>query len=438
MAGELRQTIFGDVRRIINDAFEFFAPPAIEASIAVFVFWYVCGVGPLERLLNLLKTQVSFLATTDVTGVLGKYNLTALVPIAILFVFAVLTYVTNRIIFGVATLLPINIITTSDLIELRLNEDPFWQDYMKDKRPFSGYRLVNYAVAKARYEKKEALLVNLDYFQKESARASQLFAFGKFLLAWTIACGVLSLKLDGATPFSYDRIFLLLLLVIVFGVYCACKYACIKEQLSYAQLDVARAVLETDNSIKSAIEAATSEPLTEEQRSQARQSRMTFLRTRRWWWLGLRLMDLWQMLKYYRFRETVFVDPRKNVVLQATLQNSVNILWFILGALLVWIVSRFSWWLSSVLFVGYLSVTIVDCLLVLLLVASTIWRSTSGRIRLALPASLKEMLPSEVITETVTLKQEQYWLVVSGLKCLEGVLGLLLSRLLATYLFRSL
>ena len=127
MAADLRQTILGDLRIIINDVWDFFAPPLIKFSIALFFFWYICGSAPFYAFNDSVANTASFWDATKITNFFEQYKLTSLLPIAALFVVAIFAYTINRIIFGVAALLPVNIGYSSDRIERMIQEDAMMQ-----------------------------------------------------------------------------------------------------------------------------------------------------------------------------------------------------------------------------------------------------------------------------------------------------------------------
>jgi hypothetical protein len=374
----------------------------------------------------------------NITSILERYNLTTLLPLATIFLLAVVVYVINRVIFGIAALLPINIGYTGDRLERMLHEDPSMQKHLKRYLPFSGFTLVEFALAKARSQKEEALLRNIDNAQKATGRNNELFTFAKFLLAWTVACSVFSMTVRDATTFTYSRLSLLLFTVIVLGIYAACKFAKSVEYLVYAQVNTVRIVLmnESESPIK------TSDPTDDEIKEDAmqyeqRRMRIEFLRRQRWWYLRLRLMDWWEMLGYYRHYDPGYIGSDKKRLLQAVLRNSANIIWFIFGALLIAILGRFSWWLRSGLFVGYVSITIVNCLLIAFLLGSVTGKLLLSRIRSKLPESIGEFLPAEPATTITVREDHQYLLTLAAVRLVEAVIAVVLCRALANQVFGS-
>jgi hypothetical protein len=438
MAADLRQSILGDLRTIINDAWDFFGPPLIKFAIALFFFWYICGSEPFYDLRDNFKTAAASWDPVKVTNFFDTYKLTSLLPIAALFLIAVFVYVINRIIFGVAALLPVNLGYSSDRIERMIQEDPMMQKHLESFPSYSGYMLVDFALAKARSQKEEALLRNVDNLEQERNRKYGLFTFAKFLLAWTIACCVLSLTVSSATVFTYSRVILLLFTVFIFGVYAASKYAKSLEYLGYAQVQVVRLMLLGENYLAKPKPAATvvyPERQEDKYRREQRRRTIEYLRQSDWWFLSLRLMDWWEVLRYYRHYDPGTINSDRKRFLQTVLRNSANILWFIIGALLIWISAKFSWWLGVALFVGYVSITIVDCLLVVLLVGAVTFRSLSAVFTAKLPAIITDFLPAKPEIEIGIVDDWQYRLTVVAIRLLEGLFAIILCRALANYFF---
>jgi hypothetical protein len=438
MPVELRQTILGDVRTIINDAWDFFAPPLIKFSIALFFFWYICGSEPFYTVKDVVINATSSWNAGKVIDFLDKYKLTSLLPIAALFLVAVFAYVVNRIIFGVAALLPLNIGYTGDRIERMIQEDPMMQKHIESFPPYSGYMLIDFALAKARSQKEEALLRNVDSLEKASSRNHSLFSFAKFLLFWTVACCVLSLTVSGATVFSYSRVNLLAFTVIVFGIYAASRYAKSLEYLGYAQVHIVRLMLMGDDYLtknKPAFSVVYPEPKDESRRREERQMRIEYLRRQDWWFLSLSLMDWWEVLRYFRHYDPGYIKSDRRLLLQALLRNSTNILWFIMGALLIVILTKFSWWVGVVLFVGYVSITIVDCLLVTFLLGAVTIKLLITALTTVLPEIIIGFLPEKPKRAIETREDDQYRITVGAIRLVEAWLAIVLCRVLASHFF---
>ena len=439
MPAELRQTILGDVRTIINDAWDFFAPPLIKFSIALFFFWYICGGEPFYLVREGITNAAPSWDTAKVTAFLDQYKLTSLLPIAALFLVAVFAYVINRIIFGVAALLPVNIGYTSDRIERMIQEDPLMQNQLASFPPYPGYMLVEFALAKARAQKEEALLRNVDNLEKASGRDHNLFSFAKFLLFWTVACCVLSLTVSGATKFSYSRVNLLAFTVIVFGVYAACRYAKSLEYLGYAQVHIVRLMLMGDNYLaksKPSFTVVYPEPKDDSRRlHEERQMRIEYLRRQDWWFLSLRLMDWWEVLRYFRHYDRGYIKSDPKLLLQALLRNSTNILWFVMGALLIVILTRFSWWLGVGLFVGYVSITIVDCLLTAFLLGAITIKLSNAAITKVLPEIITGFLAEKPSRSIGPMEDAQYHITVGVIRLVEAGLAISLCRVLGRHFF---
>ena len=438
MPAELRQSILGDLRTIINDAWDFFAPPLIKFSIALFFFWYICGSEPVYAVRDGLANAASSWDAGKVTDFLEKYKLTSLLPFAALFLIAVFAYAVNRIILGIAALLPVNIGYTSDRIERMIQEDPMMQKQLESFPQYSGYMLVDFALTKARSQKEETLLRNVDSLEKTRDRNHGLFSFAKFLLFWTVACCVLSLTVSGATVFSYSRVNLLTFTVIVFGVYAASRYAKSLEYLGYAQVHIVRLMLMGDDYLaknKPAFTVVYPEPKDETRRREERQMRIDFLRRQDWWYLSLRLMDWWEVLRYFRHYDPGYIKSDRKLLLQALLRNSANIPWFIMGALLIVILGKFSWWLGVGLFVGYVSITIVDCLLVVFLVGAVTIKLSIATFMTKLPEIIIDFLPKKPERSIKTMEDHQYLFTVGAIRLVEAVLAIILCKQLARHFF---
>lgn len=438
MPAELRQTILGDVRTIINDAWNFFAPPLIKFSIAVFFFWYICGSAPLYALKDSFIGVASSWDPGKLTQFFDTYKLTSLLPVAAIFLIALFAYVIDRIIFGVAAFLPINLGYTGDRIETMIAEDPVIQKHLDSFPAYSGFMLVAFALNKARAQKEEALLRNLDLLEKQSGRNYSLFSFAKFLLAWTVACCVLSLTVRGATVFTYSRVNLLAFAVIAFGVYAASECAKSFEQLAYAQVYIVRLVLMGDNDLVKPKPAATvvyPQPQEDIHRYEERRMRIEYLRRQDWWFLSLRLMDWWNVLRNFRHYDPGSINSDPKRVLQAVVRNSANILWFIIGALLIVIFAKLSWWLGVALFVGYVSITIVDCLLVALLAGALITKLLVSTFRSRLPAIITDFLPAKPRKTFEVAEDNQFRLTVGGVRIVEAVLAIILCNALGGHFF---
>lgn len=443
MAADLRQTILGDLRIIINDVWDFFAPPLIKFSIALFFFWYICGSAPFYAFNDSVANTASFWDATKITNFFEQYKLTSLLPIAALFVVAIFAYTINRIIFGVAALLPVNIGYSSDRIERMIQEDAMMQKHLESFSPFSGYMLVNFALAKARSQKEEALLRSVDSLEKQMGRDYNLFSFAKFLLVWTITCGVLSLTISSATAFTYSRLSLLTFTVIVFGIYAASKHAKSLEYLGYAQVEVVRQMVigqdylteEKLTAEKRAVVDGSTEVQSElkKRRDQERQMRIEYLKRSDWWFLSLRLMDWWEILGHFRHYDPGYIRSDPRLLLQALLRNSVNIWWFIIGWILINILGKFSWWLGVGLFIGYVSITIVDCLLIVLLIGAVSLKSLRSSLISKLPEVITDFLPPKPERAIEVSEDGQYRITVAAVRLVEAVLALMLCRALATH-----
>ena len=438
MPAELRQTILGDVRTIINDAWDFFAPPFIKFGIALFFFWYICGSEPFYTARDGIINVASAWDTAKVTEFLDKYKLTSLLPIAALFLVAVFAYVINRIIFGVAQLLPINIGYTGDRLERMIQEDPLMQKQLESLPPYSGYMLVDFALAKARSQKEEALLRNVDSLEKASGRDHGLFSFAKFLLFWMVACCVLSLTVRGATAFSYSRVNLLAFTVIVFGIYAASRYAKSLEYLGFAQVHIVRLMLMGDDYLaknKPSFSVVYPEPKDESRRREERQMRIEYLRRQDWWFLSLRLMDWWGTLRYFRHYDRGYIRSDPKLFVQALLRNSANVVWFVSGALLIVILGRFSWWLGVSLFVGYISITIVDCVLVAFLLGAVTVKFLIATLPTKLPEIITSFLPEKPQKAIEPAEDAQYGITVGVIRLVEAGLAIILCRALGQHFF---
>ena len=424
--------MLADVRKMVQDAWEFFAPPLIYASVAALFFWYLCGSAPLARLTTGIVNSREVLFSSNTTALLEKYSLTALVPLIALFLISVIAYSLTRVVFGLAGLLPLNLITWSgSILESLTHTDSRWRQYLARYPGSSTSDLIDYAIAKARLEKRDDLLTNVDYWRKSSGHASQLFEFSKFLLVWTIGCAALSLVLPDATQFTYRRVALMLVVVISFGLVAACRHAFAVQQEAYAKLRTARVLL--DSEVPSDREEAPSKdmaPVSNEDFKAWEQ-----MRDQPWWRIGLRLMESSRMLKFYEYLPEWRHRSDKNLWLQAILQNNLNILWFIIGAVMIWLLSGLSFWLGLLLFVGYVSVTIIDCLIVGVMLAGTVGRTLVVMIKHRIPDELLELVPDSVLARLQPLDKQQYWLTAAAMRTAEAIVAIFLSRVLAAYFF---
>jgi hypothetical protein len=203
--------LLGDIRKIINDAWEFFAPPLIRLAIMAAFFWYVCGAEPLSRVWGYLGAHAPVLAGENVQAFLTRFNLTALAPVIGLFLISLLAYSANRIVFGVASLIPIQLFTSSTLIEKLVGGDPGWRKHLELSPGIGASQVIDYALARAHLEKKVYLLSGVDYWSKKAGSYSLLFSFATFLLTWSVACAVLSVMLrdKDSAHFTYGRMTLL-------------------------------------------------------------------------------------------------------------------------------------------------------------------------------------------------------------------------------------
>jgi hypothetical protein len=450
MAEVARATVFSDIRQLIHDTWEFFAPPFIRLTISVLIFWYICGNGPLVKVWQLVETQASSLASSTVISVFEKYNFTALMPIILLFLISIFAYVGNRIIYGISALLPLNISFFSQgFITQQVWYDPIFRRRLESKK-FSDPEIndfINNTIAKARIEKQESFkiesyLSRIDYLERESGRVFSSFSFAKFLLVWTIACAVLSRILADATPFTFGRLFLLLILVILFGIYSICNYASNEENLLIAKIRAARVILAADDSTPVTKDCTETHQEALEIQIQSEMPEVIRLQGERWWGLTPGLTDWWKTLKYFYYRyhfDFVFFSPYedKNLLLQAILRNNTITCWFVFGAVLIWLLSKLSWWVGCILFIGYVSFTFVDFLLVTFLAVPIFGQAIFARLKDRLPLILIELLPMEPQKNltTMEMKQKKYRLTLAALRIIESSIGIFLSTLLARFLF---
>ena len=436
MATEIKETLLGDIRKLIHDAWEFFTPPLLKLGIAIAFFWYVCDVGPLVRLAEFARGQTAAFPATDVQGFLERYNLTALMPLAALFLVSVLAYSANRVISGVAALLPFKFTTSGEQMERLIIADPVLAQQWATRDAGHVRTLIEGALAKARYEKHESLLSSVEYWQKEGGRVHGMFSFAQFLVAWTVACAALSVTVEGAVPFTFAKVVLLLGGVLIFGVYSACKVAHTHEQLNYAKFHVARVVLADKEFAPPAVEPGL--PLAagaEISPIATRRARRRAVRKERWWYVGTGMMfEWWRMLKAYRYDDY----PRyvRRPLLQALRDRGNNLIWFIASPLIIVILSRFSWWAGVILFVGYTSVTIIDCVLVTVTVTAVGWRVAAARLRGFLPQGIldEEEEPDESLRFDVGAAQV-YSYATAAVRVAEAAVGILMSRVLVELLF---
>lgn len=426
MATEIKETLLGDIRKLIHDAWEFFTPPLIKMGIALGFFWYVCDVGPLVGLAEFARTQTAAFPATDVQGFLERYNLTALMPLAALFLVSVLAYSVNRVISGVAALLPFRFTTSGRPMERLVMADPVLRRHWAANAENIG-SLIESALAKARYEKHESLLSSVEHWQKEWVRVYGMFAFAQFLVAWTVACAALSVTVEDAVHFTFARVVLLLGGVLIFGVYSACKVAGAQEQLDYAKLHVARVVL-ADKELAS---PATAPGFKAEVSAAAHRA----ARKERWWYVGTGLMfDWWRMLRVYRYDD--YPHYVRRPLLQALLNHGNNLVWFIASPLLIVVLSRFSWWAGVILFVGYMSVTIIDCVLVTATVTAVGWRVAAARLRGFLPEGLlDEEEEQDELARRGDNTAKIYAFGTAAVRLAGAAVGILMSSVLAKLLF---
>jgi len=415
---------------MVYDAWSFFAPPLIYLAFAAVMFLYVCGSEPVYSLVGVVKERADFIASPSTSALLDKYKLTALVPVIALFVAALIAYSINRLVFGIAGLLPFNLITSpGSIIAARVQLDPRWQQHITRYGMPSADQLIDYTITKARFEKREQFVSNVDSWQQSAGKAAQLFFFSKFLLVWTIACAALSVTLPDATPFTYKRVALLLILVILFGLFSACRHAYAYRQLAYAKVNAAQVLLSSEI------------PREMEQNDQNSQDetnkyeRWKTLEDRPWWRVGLGLMESWPMLRYYEYLAVDYPRSGNNLWRQGILRNSLNILWFIMGALLVWLLSKLSWWIGCFLFVGYVSVTIIDCLTIGVLLIGTWGRALLVWLKSRLPDDITDLLSQGLLARITRAERQEYWLAAASTRVVEAFVAIILSRMLASYFF---
>jgi hypothetical protein len=438
--------MLGDIRKLIHDAWEFFAPPMLRVAVVALFFWYVCGPVPLVNLLQFIEGQASLVAGTNAQGLLEKYNLTALLPVAALFVVSLLAYSANRIVFGVAALLPVRL-SSGSILERKAFDDSRWRAHM-EWHPRAGiHNMVESALAKARHDKEEYLLKTVDYYQREVGRIFQLFTFAQFLLMWTVACAVLSVTVQGAMHFTYGRVFLLLAGVIFFGVYSACAYADATEHLAGSQLYAALALLERDETKQGKGQATKTVDAERhsEDRSREWAERGNYYRSQPWWWIGLGLMDWWRMLRFFRYREPMYWSPEKGFWVHVLLKNTTNTVWFIIGAMSIRMMAGISWWAACAFFVVYVSVTITDFLLMFFSLIAIVISSAASRISKYIPEEFRQLLDSAKTDQdrarterrVFTAPRETEWLIyaTTAFRVLEVVIAVVMGRALAVYLF---
>jgi hypothetical protein len=282
-------------------------------------------------------------------------------------------------------------------------------------------------IAKARYEKQEALLSNLESWQRTSGRAYELFSFSKFLLAWSVGCAALSSTLPDATPLSYSRVVLIVLLVICFGLFSACRHAYAMEQLTYARLNTAEVMLDSEAPKEDKPDSETSKP-------QESVSSGNF-QERPWWRVGLGLMEWWRMLKHYDYLALAHPSSNQRMWLQGILRNSSNVLWFIMAAVIIWLLSKLSWWVGCFLYVGYVSITIINCLTIIVLLIGAFGRSAIAVLKPWLLKKYSWLLPKNAFDGFSITREDEYWLTAAGLRGVEGLVAIMLCRILARYFF---
>lgn len=451
MTTQIKETLFGDIRKLIHDAWEFFAPPLIKAGIALACFWYVCGGGPLDRLTGFAVSRAAALPSAGVQKVLADYNLTALVPLAALFLLAIIAYTADRLIYGVAALLPLRFVKVGDPADRIAASDPVLGRHYSADDPAGVRSLVEAALAKARYEKNDWLLGGVESWEREDGRAFGLFAFAQFLVVWAVACASLSAVIVGAERPTPGRMFLLLVAILVFGVYAVCRVAHAGEQLSYARIEVARTVLAgADGFVPPVAPGEQGRARRGEDGDGGGERRRP--RDEPWWFIRTGVMDWTRMLRHYRFYDHPKYPPRPR--LQALLDHGAHLIWFVAWALLIRFVGGFSPWAGLALFVVYASVVLIDCVLAAVTAAATGWRSAAAWLRRVLPEEVFGAWPESPgerersggegagppgaeLAPRFADSAKTYARVTVGVRLAGALVGLLLTALLASFVFRS-
>jgi hypothetical protein len=60
--------VLGDIRKLIHDAWEFFAPSLLRLAVAAIFFWCACDSAPLISLLQFIEGQASFASGINAQG----------------------------------------------------------------------------------------------------------------------------------------------------------------------------------------------------------------------------------------------------------------------------------------------------------------------------------------------------------------------------------
>jgi hypothetical protein len=262
------------------------------------------------------------------------------------------------------------------------------------------------------------------------ASAAQLFGFTKFLIAWSVACAVFSLELPGATVFTYGRIFVTLLLVTCIAVAAALRYAFATLQQAYTKLRTAQVMLATEHA-ENLENSAGVVPLPELNDRLPRHAFMSDPEEMRWWTVRVGLMRWSPMLRNYDYRAAEPANPTNNAWLAAVVKNSANTLWFVLGAWIIVVVNGLSRWLGIGTFVVFASVAIVNCITIMVFAAGTYGRAALVRLGPLIPARLRVLIPDATFLQFTRRTDEKYWLCAAGVRLVEAVCAIVITRLLA-------
>lgn len=202
----MMRSIVADIRGLIHDAWEFYAPSAVRLAIIMIIWLLLDDAGYFGFFVKSTSDGLKRLGESGAIATLDRFKLTALMPLLALFIISLLIYSADRIVFIIAALFPLDIAYSSSALYgmyRRLSHVWRWCPAIEDITQL--FALMELTITKARLEGKEIVLEGLDSWQKKQRAISQQTQFLKFLVLWTLAVSLFFVTREGVSSLLVIR-----------------------------------------------------------------------------------------------------------------------------------------------------------------------------------------------------------------------------------------